>query len=374
MKRFLVVLIALIGSVTFWLTATASGRRWILQRTPVADLTVQAVATPQDEDVARALTAKLVAAGKFDDAATIYAGWAKAVSSSAEPLQKQGEALIRASRFGDAAAVLESAIQRDPKNAEALAQLGYVRFLLGDRAQAEEKADAALGIHPESASGNAVKAFVFAERNQFASAKEALQRVKAEEQDSSLYASAKGYIADKEGDAVIAMQSFLAATSRDEYNGQAWAWLAAVQIRTANTDEAFAKAAETLQKASSLLPRAPLIPYSQGLLALKRRDYPGAAAHFQEALNINPGGAEALYQLSVALEMAGRKSESESVRKRFEKLSAYQREAGNLQILLGRDPKNLALWKKLLAMAQANADGERVQLAQDRIAKLSQNP
>jgi len=374
MKRGVAVLTILFLTVTGWLVATPSGRQWRLQRTSVADLTLLAVAQPQDTAVAEALTAKLIREAKFEDAATIYAAWATALPTASLPLQKQGEALIRANRFSDAVPILESAFQRDNTNVEALAQLGYAHFLAGERTQAEEKADNALSIQPNSVSANAVKAFVFAERHQFASAKESLQKADATQLNTTLYASAKGYVADKEGDTAAATLAFLEAVRYDENNGQAWTWLAGVQIRTANTPEAFAKASEWLQKAAALLPHASVVPYSYGLLAFKQGDYPAAAVQFQNALNLNPNSTETLYQLSLALELAGRKAEGTSVRKRFEKMSAYQRDINNLQIQIGHDAQNILLWKKMLRMAQANEDRERIQLAQDRISKLSLNP
>ncbi len=374
MKRGIAVLLALIVLGAGWLFATLSGKMWRLKRTSIADLTVLSISSPQDTTIFQVLTEKLISEGRFEEAATSYSGWAAATPSDSLPLQKQGEALIRANRLADAVTALEGAVSLDAKNTEAVAQLGYALYLLGKTSQAEERIDALLNTQPSNGSANAVKAFLFAERHQFNSAKTALQKADAAQRNSSLYLSAKGYVADKEGDNISAILAYQEAVKQDASNGQVWVWLSSVLIRVANTPEDYAKANQALQKATALLPHAPLIPYAQGQLALKQGDFNNAIAQFQQALSLSPNSTETLYQLSIAYERAGRKAESDTTQKRFEKVNAYQRTVNNLQIRIGHEPNSLALWKSLLKLAQENDDPERAQLAQERVAKLSQAP
>jgi tetratricopeptide (TPR) repeat protein len=371
MKRGIVILALIVSPLLFWFWFMPSGRQWRLQRTSKADLYILALTKP-DAAVYTALTDKLIAEGHFEEAAGTFALWATALPEDPLPRQKRGEMLLRANQFAEAIPLLESAATKS-KQAQTIALLAYAYYLMGDRIKAEEQVARALALKAHHQGASAVKALLYADRHQFSSAKEALGNGDTSEPKSSLYFAATGYVADQEGDSVIAIRNYKEATAIDPFNAQAWVWLAGVLLRSPEPD-ALSQASNALDKAATLLPRASIIPYQKGLIALKKGDPTAAISALQEALKLNPSSAEALFQLSLAQESAGKHQESQEARKKWETLSRYQREVNNLQIQIGRDSQNIALWRKLLTLAQKNGDQERVQQAQRRIATLTGTP
>src|SRR5207302_897437 len=115
---------------------------------------------------------------------------------------------------------------------------------------------------------------------------------------------------------------------------------------------------------------SPLVPYYRGILLTTRHHYEAAAEQFRIALTRRPGFTDALYNLSMALSFAGRPQESAAIRRQFERLRDYDRAVTNLQIRIGRDPSNAALWRRLLQLAEAQGDTSRISLARKRLQEI----
>jgi tetratricopeptide (TPR) repeat protein len=363
-------LLLIAGGALGWLYGTAGGQAWRLGRTRTEDLLAQSLSRPQDARLQRALAERYRAEGRFEEAATAFGALAALEPNTSEPLIAQGSALIRAGKAQDALPILEQAVARNANSADALAALGEAHYLAGNRTQAEENFAAALQTDAENGMALAGSAFVLADKHQFEKARARAQRAVETMPASSFAYTALGYVEAQSGRSAEGMAALRKAVEIDPKQGRAWGLLAEAQIRVARSAEDFARAAETLAKTDALLPASPLVPYHRGMLYLKQKQYTEAAAAFREALQRNPNYTEALYNLSLALAFAGQKQESDSVRAQYERARDYNREVGNLQIRIGRDPTNPDLWKKLLQIAETHNDPGRVELARQKLERL----
>jgi len=86
--------------------------------------------------------------------------------------------------------------------------------------------------------------------------------------------------------------------------------LAVARMRSGKTDVAQAD----LVRAAELDPDDDDYPFNLGLLALRANDFPGAAAHFREAVGREPDDDEARALLIYALERGGQKAEADAER------------------------------------------------------------
>jgi tetratricopeptide (TPR) repeat protein len=212
---------------------------------------------------------------------------------------------------------------------------------------------------------------VLADSHQHDQARDAAQRAQRLAPDSSRANEALGYALSAAGDMGGAIRSLQKAVKIDPKNGRAWGLLAAERVRAARTPTEFADADAALAKADEFLPASPLVPYYRGLLLSARRDYPAAVKEFRRALERKPYYSDALYNLSVALALSGRKEESAATRARFERLHNYERDINNLQLQLGRDPNNKELWQKMKELATSFGDASRTELAREKTRAMS---
>ncbi|HZO89451.1 MAG TPA: tetratricopeptide repeat protein [Chthonomonadaceae bacterium] len=354
-----------------WLYGTSRGREWRLERTGTADLLAETLSHPEDALAQRILGRRLLAEGKAEEAASAFAREAAAQPGAIDPLVAQGRALLQAGRPVEALTPLEAALPQAPKSAEALAALGEVHYALGNSAQAEQAFRTAIQASPSSAAAYAGLAFVLADRYNYEAARQAATKAVQLAPGSGQAYLARGYVEDQAGNSAGAVQAYTRALQLEPDDGRAWELMAGVRTRIARQPQEFARAEEALARAERLRPQSPLIPYYRGLLLSNQHKYSQAIPEFRRALDRSPELTDALYHLSVALAFAGQPAESARARARFERLRNYHREMETLQILLGRDPNSVALWRKMEQLALAQGDEAHLRLARQKLQALA---
>jgi tetratricopeptide (TPR) repeat protein len=372
-RPVLAVLLLLPLAAGAWLYGTPAGQRWRLARLSTADLLAWTLAHPQDGPAQALLGNRLLAEGKPQEAADAFAAQAAAEPQSVQARIAQGRALIRAGAPAEALAPLEAALRLPAGSADAHAALGEAYYALDNRTLAQTQFETALRNDPSSLAAQAGMAFVAADQHQLDTARAAAERAVQIAPDSSLACTAQGYVADQSGDSDAAIRALTRAVTLDAADGRAWSLLAAVTTRTAQTADGFARAEQALTQAEALLPQSPLVPYYRGQLRMKQARYEEAIAQFQRALARSPGFTDALYNLSVAQAFAGQKAESARTRAQFERAQDYSREITNLQLRIGRDPSQAALWRRMQQLAAAYGDAGRERLATTRLQRLRES-
>lgn len=353
-----------------WFISTPGGRTWRLSRATTAELQARTLSRPDDTETQRVLGERLLAEGRAEEAAVVYAAAAATLPDAAWPLLAQGRALIQAGLAGEALAPLEEALERAPEDADALAALGEAYYELGNRAQAEQWFAQARRHDSSNASALAGSAFVLADRHNLAQARAAAEKAVHRAPKSGRAQMALGYVEDEAGNRGRALRALQRAAELAPRDGRVWQLLGAVLTRTARTAEDFARAADALSRAETLLPRSPRLPYYRGLLLERQQDYAGAVNQFRRALERNPNATDVLFRLSAALAHLGRTAESAGVRAQFERARNYEREMMTLQVRLGRDPGSAALWRRMRIAAEAHGDESRARLARLRLQAL----
>src|SRR5262249_48599305 len=139
--------------------------------------------------------------------------------------------------------------------------------------------------------------------------------------------------------------------------------LALIAARTARTGAERAEATTALDRADRLLPHSPQIPYARGLLLMGLHRYPEAVGCFRQAAERSPNNTDALYNLSRALEFAGRAEESRAAGRRFVEARDYLRQVTHLTLQAQRDSTNDALWRRVAELAEAHGDAGRARAA-----------
>jgi tetratricopeptide (TPR) repeat protein len=103
---------------------------------------------PEDAGTASVLAQYLTDAGRAAEAVALLAPYARAADPGLDVLVAQGVALARLGRLGPAAEALERARAADPNNAMARVELGTVRLLAGQDAQARAAFEEAVALDP----------------------------------------------------------------------------------------------------------------------------------------------------------------------------------------------------------------------------------
>jgi tetratricopeptide (TPR) repeat protein len=374
MTRRSILLLSIILAAGFsfvYVFLTPSGQEWRLSRTSTSDLMARSLTNPGDVKIQMALGRRLMAEGRMEEAATAFAAAAAADPNCFECRVQQGKALIRAGKAQLALAPLTDAIRTHPNDAEALAAVGDAYYTTGDSAKALESFRSAVQNDEPCANGWAGMAFVLADSHQHDQARDAAQKAVKQAPNSGHAYEALGYVLTAAGDTSGGINALRRAVELDSKNGRAWGLLAAAMVRSARTPAELKSAEDAIARADELLPGSPLVPYHRGLLLTAKRDYAAAENEFKLALNRKPDFADALYNLSVALALAGKKEESAAVRARFTRLHDYERDMNNLQVQLGREPKSMVLWRQMERLSNSHGDLPRTQLARERIRILS---
>jgi tetratricopeptide (TPR) repeat protein len=357
-----------------WVFGTDSGREWRWQHLSTADLLARTLAYPEDVLAHRILAERLMAEGRFEEAATTCVAWIRLEPGSAMPFITQGRALLQAGKPLDAIHPLKEAIRRAPHNANALAALGETLYSVGERVQAEKYLKQAVNRDPSNATAQARLACVLADNHDFIAASTFAEQAMKVTPNSAEGYFATGYVADKMGNSAEAIRALSQTVEIDPLHGQAWELLAAVRVRVARRSEEISQAEATLTQAERLRPHSSLVPYYRGLLRIQQKRYGAAVEEFRHALERDPHFTDALYNLSLALALNGEKEGSARVRKQFQQLSHYIRERSRLQMRIGRDPQRADLWERLAKLAEANGDAHLAELARTRLEAIDRSP
>ena len=189
---------------------------------------------------------------------------AKVAASRA--LLRRGQRFGKAGRFDLAEPAFRAAVEADPDNAEAIANLGISLANLGRLEEAQRSLSESL----------------------------------ARDDTSALAHFSLGVVLDRQGLDEDAAKQYLAAVERDPGNVQARVYLADVRMRTGRSEEA----ARLYEQALERLPDTTRIQMSLALADVKSGRYDAARKVLEAALEQHPGSAEIINTLARVLATA----------------------------------------------------------------------
>lgn len=210
-------------------------------------------------------------------------------------------------RYLEAFNEFKTAVEIDPRNAEARYNLARVYRLQGFFKEAVMELEMALTIEPKYAAArrelSEIRGLIQSDvttRLKIEGQDEVLRQKVAEVGTNQAEQRAQAFL--QKGDVTQAIVAFQEALKSDPYNGKITKMLGFLYYR----QNKFADAVTWYEKAEKLVPNDAEVPYAIGLIYLKTGETERAVEDFQRAINVSPDLVKAQFGLGEAFEKLGR--------------------------------------------------------------------
>jgi tetratricopeptide (TPR) repeat protein len=366
------VAVAATVSAGTWLLAPP-GTRWRLSRWSDAALVTHIASQPADAEAHWELAARLQRRGRAGEAVAAYIRVGEAEPGKARGWVAAGDAALVAHDLRTAMRAADQAIHAEPRSASAQRLLGDVRAAQGDYAGAQALYGEALRRAPDDALSWLGSVRTHLARREYDAAAAAGQRATELAPDSGPAWTALGEARLRLGDLLAAQSALETALTRDARAVDALTLRGEVAAsRPASRAEAEGFYTRAIAAADGS-ERAVEPLCALGSLRLDLGRFADADQSYRRALALRPDDTEALFGRSRALMFLGRSSEAATLRRRFEARSRYELEVSHLQLRIGRDPSQIALWNQLGALHAANGSPEKAVPVWERSLQLDPN-
>ena len=157
----------------------------------------------------------------------------------------------------------------------------------------------------------------------------------------SFYLQAKAYF--NLGEWVMAESKLKRVIQQDPFHARALKIRGQTQLK----QRQFARATQSLLKASELNPFSTVIQYYLGMSYLNRKMYQQAVTQFEESIQLAPGYAQPYHGLGTAFLRLGEREKGQSAMAEFQRLQKSSAEYERLSRLTQVDPDNVEAWTDL---------------------------
>jgi tetratricopeptide (TPR) repeat protein len=268
----------------------------------------------------------LLQSGKQDLAIAEFEKLAKADPANRQTRNWLTNAYMATKRWAEAEKVLSAALEKNPKDLDALVQMSQIHLVRGDFLQAESKLTTVLKMESSSPMARYLMARVYRQRGAMARQRQEL---------SEAVRLSPGFIQARTELAQVLIASNAAKAGLDLLDAapesqrnllpllvqRNWAHLALGNA---------AEAAKGIQRALELAKR-PDVLLQQAILKVGQQDIPGARRSLEEALKLNPEDVNAL---NLLVQTYGPKDQGEALRK-VQEYASQRPNSARLQQFMG---------------------------------------
>jgi tetratricopeptide (TPR) repeat protein len=238
--------------------------------------------------------ADLLAAGRWNDAAGLYADIATASPGSAAAQAGWARALVYGNKPGEAVEHAQKAVDLEPRSAEYQALLALTFDWSGNIDRALTSARRATDLDPNLAEGQAELAEAYTDKFRLEDAEAALKKaVSAGGADNPEVLRVQAYLLETQADYTGAVDAYKKAIDRTPERSYLHLSLGAVLRAAKRNDEAI----QAYQRAAELNPLDARAEGGLGMAYYAKEEYDTANSHLSRAVEIDPNYATAWGQL-----------------------------------------------------------------------------